>query len=83
MQTKEQFDSFLEDYNQDLRRQLKLARKLERKETAEKFALEIADYFCGTCGGRLSIILTLQEWYKMIDEIVKELTGNREELTEG
>jgi hypothetical protein len=48
--------------------------KQARKETAEKFALKVADYFVEHCGGRLSISLTLQEWYKMIDEICKEIT---------
>jgi hypothetical protein len=62
---------------------LDTVRKVERKETVEKFALKLADYFVEHCSGKLSISLTLQEWYKMIDEIVKELTGNREELTEG
>lgn len=61
---------------------MKLVNNVEQ-ETAEMFALKLADYFVEHCGGRLSISLTLQEWYKMIDEIVKELTGNREELTEG
>ena len=54
--------------------QLKGLLKQERKETAEKFALKLADYFVENCRGRLSISLTLQEWYKMIDEICKELT---------
>lgn len=42
-----------------------------RKETVEKFALKLADYFVENCGGRLCLSLTLQEWYKMIDEICK------------
>ena len=45
-----------------------------RKETAEKFALKLADYFVENCGGRLCLSLTLQEWYKMIDEICEEIT---------
>ena len=48
-----------------------------RKETAEKFALKLADYFVGNCGGRLFVSLTLQEWYKMIDEIAKEFTEGK------
>ena len=47
------------------------------KETAEKFALKLADYFVENCGGRLCLSLTLQEWYKMIDEIRKEITEER------
>jgi dephospho-CoA kinase len=52
--------------------------KNSRKNTAEKFALKLADYFVEHCGGRLSISLTLQEWYKMIDEILKEITEEKE-----
>lgn len=50
-----------------------------RKETAEKFALKLADYFVEHCGGKLFIGLTLQEWYKMIDEICKEITEGKNE----
>ena len=53
-----------------------LVRAETRKETAEKFALKLSDYFVEHCGGRLSISLTLQEWYKMIDEICKEIMGD-------
>lgn len=48
-----------------------------RKETAEKFALKLADYFVENCGGRLCLSLTLQEWYKMIYEICKEITEGK------
>lgn len=44
-----------------------------RKETAEKFASKLADYFVEHCAGRLNISLTLKEWYEMIDEICKDL----------
>ena len=52
-----------------------------REETAEKFALKLADYFVEHCGGRLSIILNLKEWYKMIDEIAKEITEGEKEIS--
>jgi hypothetical protein len=57
---------------------LKLEAVLARKETAEKFALKLADYFVEHCGGKLCLSLTLQEWYKMIDEIAKEIKEVKE-----
>lgn len=65
-------DLFMKDYT--IVEVLENETKKTRKVTAEEFALKLADYFVENCCGGLSISLTLQEWYKMIDEICKELT---------
>lgn len=72
--TREEFEKHKGFSREEVDEISETAIKNSRKETAEKFALKLADYFVEHCGSKLSISLTLQEWYKMIDEIAKEIT---------
>ena len=81
---KEKYDRLIEKINRgwlpepsDWDFRIKLAKEQTRKETALKFAEKLSNYFVEHCVGRLHISLTLQEWYKMIDEICKELTEGK------
>ena len=64
-----------EEYVREWKRKLIYAIGQLRKETAEKFADRLVDFFVEKdIGNRLCASFTIAEWHKMIDEILKEIT---------